>query len=176
VAEITGRNKRYLTVRDGKGGYKVVEEKRGKSASKKEASEFQDGKRRVLIFSGAGATGFSFHADNTAKNKQQRIHYVLQPGWRADTAVQGFGRTHRTNQASAPEYVLVSTDVQAQKRFVSSIARRLDQLGALTKGQRETSGGLFNASDNLESKYGQAALVALFTNMANGYTSMNLMK
>jgi hypothetical protein len=173
VAEITGRKKRYLTIRDGKGGYKVVEEKRGTSANKKESAEFQGGKRRVLIFSGAGATGFSFHADKTADNQQQRIHYVLQPGWRADSAVQGFGRTHRTNQASAPEYVLVSTDVQAQKRFVSSIARRLDQLGALTKGQRETSGGLFNASDNLESKYGTAALHALFTNMANGYTSMS---
>ena len=42
----------------------------------------------------------------------------------------------------------------AHKRFLSSIARRLDQLGALTKGQRDTSsGGLFTEKDNLESKY-----------------------
>jgi predicted RNA methylase len=173
VAEVTGRNRRYLTEKDGKGGYKVVEEKRSESARDEEVKDFKAGKRRVLIFSGAGATGYSFHADNTTGNTQQRIHYVLQPGWRADTAVQGFGRTHRTNQKSAPEYVLVTTDVQAQKRFVSSIARRLDQLGALTKGQRETSSGIFNASDNLESKYGTAALLAFFTNLANGYTTMS---
>jgi hypothetical protein len=45
-------------------------------------------------------------------------------------------------------------DLAAQKRFVSSIARRLDQLGALTRGQRQTTSQcLFTASDNLESPY-----------------------
>jgi hypothetical protein len=34
---------------------------------------------------------------------------MLQPGWRADNAVQGLGRTHRTNQA-APTYRLVEID------------------------------------------------------------------
>jgi hypothetical protein len=63
-------------------------------------------------------------------------HYLLQAGWRADKAVQGFGRTHRTNEANQPNYILVETNLKAQRRFISSIARRLDQLGALTKGQR----------------------------------------
>lgn len=72
--------------------------------------------------------------------------------------MQGFGRTHRTNQASAPHYVLPTTDLAAQKRFVSSIARRLDRLGALTRGQRQaTSQGLFTAADNLESEYASTA-------------------
>ena len=30
------------------------------------------------------------------------VHYLLEPGWRADQAIQGLGRTHRTHQASAP--------------------------------------------------------------------------
>ena len=45
----------------------------------------------------------------------------------------------------------IATDVKAEKRFLSTIARRLDTLGAITKGQRQTGGqGLFRADDNLE--------------------------
>jgi hypothetical protein len=53
----------------------------------------------------------------------------------------------------------VATDVKGEKRFLSTIARRLDTLGAITRGQRQTGGqGLFRADDNLESPYAQAAL------------------
>jgi hypothetical protein len=85
--------------------------------------------------------------------------------------VQGFGRTHRTNESSQPEYILVSTDLKGQKRFISSIARRLDQLGALTKGQRQTgSNSIFAASDNLESREAREALALFFTDLFNGRT------
>ena len=86
-----------------------------------------------------------------------------------DKAVQGLGRTHRTNQKSAPHYKLVATNIPAHKRFLSSIARRLDQLGALTKGQRDTANqGLFSEKDNLESKYAQAAVRHLLDDAKNG--------
>ena len=169
VAEVTGRKRRFVREVDEDGNERLVEEKRGAASSQNDAKAFQDDKKKILIFSQAGGTGYSFHADNTAKNKRKRLHYILQPGWRADSAVQGFGRTHRTNQAQEPEYVLMTTDLKAQKRFVSSIARRLDQLGALTRGQRQAgTQGLFNASDNLESKYAEAALETLFTDLAQG--------
>ena len=159
VAEVTGRSRRFVQVRDDEGNLNVVEEKRGRNAAMADAASFQSDKKDILVFSEAGGTGYSFHADNTAQNQRKRIHYILQPGWRADKAVQGFGRTHRTNQAHEPHYVLPTTNLKAQKRFVSSIARRLDQLGALTRGQREaTSQGLFTASDNLESEYASTAL------------------
>ncbi|MBK5938048.1 strawberry notch-like NTP hydrolase domain-containing protein [Halochromatium roseum] len=174
VAEITGRGRRFVQTRDEEGNLRVVEERRGKNASRVDAEAFQADKKSVLVFSGAGGTGYSFHADNTAQNRRRRIHYILQPGWSAPAAVQGFGRTHRTNQASAPHYVLPTTDLAAQKRFVSSIARRLDQLGALTRGQRQTtSQGLFTAADNLESVYAQAALTNLFQDLHNGRTPLS---
>jgi hypothetical protein len=45
--------------------------------------------------------------------------------------------------------------------FISTIARRLDSLGALTRGQRQTGGqNLFDPADNLESIYAKDALVA----------------
>jgi hypothetical protein len=125
-----------------------------------------DDKKRVLIFTDEGRHRVLLQSDLDAKNQRRRVHYLVQPGWRADKAVQGLGRTHRSNQANQPLYVLPTTNLKAQKRFISSIARRLDQLGALTKGQRNTnSQGLFTNRDNLESTYATAAVRALFRDM-----------
>src|SRR5262249_15329021 len=96
-------------------------------------------------------------------------HYLVQAGWRADKAIQGFGRTHRTNQVSAPIFHLVTTNLQGQRRFISSIARRLSQLGALTKGERRTGeSGLFGPKDNLESREANTALSSLWRDMQDG--------
>jgi hypothetical protein len=160
VAEITGRKSRIV---DGR------EQRRGKAAANKEAEEFMEGKRRVLVFSQAGGTGRSYHADRNAKNQQKRIHYILQAGWRADAATQGLGRTHRSNEALPPHYKLVTTDLKGHRRFTSSIARRLDQLGALTQGQRQAgSQGLFSTTDNLENDLAKAAWVWLCEDIYKG--------
>lgn len=88
---------------------------------------------------------------------------MLQAGWQADAAVQGFGRSHRSNQVSAPTFSLVTTDLKGQMRFISTIAKRLDQLGALTKGQRQTgSQGLFTAGDNLENSFASDVLAMYY--------------
>jgi predicted RNA methylase len=169
VAEITGRSRRIVKVPDESGRMKAVRETRTPKHAEADARAFMDDKKNILVFSDAGGTGRSYHASLTAKNQRHRIHYLIQPGWRADNAVQGFGRTHRTNQANAPHYVLVTTDLKGQKRFISSIARRLDQLGALTKGQRQTgSQGLFSAKDNLESSYAKDALQRFYEDLVKG--------
>ena len=167
VAEITGRSQRVVMKENDDGQVvRMLERNRSESTRKVEAQEFQDGKRRILIFSGAGGTGFSYHASRKAKNQQLRIHYLVQAGWRADAALQGFGRTHRSDQAQPPRYKLVSTDIQGHKRFISTIARRLAQLGALTAGERKSTGqGLFSEKDNLESQYAEDALFRLFSDL-----------
>ncbi|MFH1152970.1 MAG: strawberry notch family protein, partial [Pseudomonadota bacterium] len=164
VGEITGRSRRVVIDKDGK---KIIE-KWSDAKGRKDIADFMDDKKSILIFSDKGGTGSSYQADLNAKNQRLRRHYLIQPGWRADKAVQGLGRSHRSNQKQAPEFVLVTTDLPGQKRFLSSIARRLDQLGALTKGQRQTgSQGVFAAKDNLESSHSTDALHNFFKNMTD---------
>jgi hypothetical protein len=163
VAEVTGRSRRIVAKVDGAGDRRLAVESRAGSANLGETQAFQDDEKRILVFSDAGGTGRSYHADLGARNRRLRVHYLLEAGWKADTAIQGLGRTNRTNQAQPPLFRPIATDVKAEKRFLSTIARRLDTLGAITKGQRQTGGqGLFRPEDNLESVYARAALRQLY--------------
>lgn len=164
VAEVTGRTRRLVT----ENGAQTLE-RRSPRANLAEASAFMDGTKRLLVFSDAGGTGRSYHACLKAKNQARRIHYLLEPGWRADAAIQGLGRTHRSAQASAPLFRPVTTDVRGERRFISTIARRLDALGALTRGQRQTGGqNLFDPADNIESEYAKNALVRWYGLLFDG--------
>lgn len=166
VAEVTGRSQRILCKKE---TGRLFVSKRPASANLGEAQAFMDDKKQILIFSDAGGTGRSYHADLCSKNTRRRVHYLLEAGWRADNAIQGLGRSHRTNQASAPIFRPVVTNVRGERRFISTIARRLDALGALTRGQRQTGGqGLFDPRDNLESSYAEAALRQLFVLLYRG--------
>ena len=164
VAEVTGRSRRVI-----RRGSRLVVESRAASANLAETTAFMDDAKRILVFSDAGGTGRSYHAELSARNHRLRVHYLLEPGWKADAAIQGLGRTNRTNQAQPPLFRPIATNVKAEKRFLSTIARRLDTLGAITRGQRQTGGqGLFRPEDNLESQYGRDALRQLYTLLARG--------
>lgn len=159
VAEVTGRKRRIVPKKDEYGNDKKTEETLSQPEFRQsETKAFQNGDKHILVFSGAGSTGVSFHADRRANNKEQRVHYVPQPGFNVKVTVQSFGRSHRSNQESPPIFKLVQTNVSGQQRFTSTIARRLDQLGALTKGQRQTGSGIFGEKDNLESPLSVEAL------------------
>lgn len=169
VAEVTGRSRRIVRKSTSSGGDRLVVENRAAAANLAETQAFMDDSKRILIFSDAGGTGRSYHAELSARNKRLRVHYLLEPGWKADAAIQGLGRTHRTNQAQPPLFRPIATDVKAEKRFLSTIARRLDTLGAITRGQRQTGGqGLFRPEDNLESAYARDALRQLYLLLVRG--------
>ncbi|CAM5293170.1 hypothetical protein AFEL58S_00331 [Afipia felis] len=164
VAEVTGRSRRVI-----RKGDRLMVENRAASANLAETAAFMDDTKRILVFSDAGGTGRSYHAELSARNCRLRVHYLLEPGWKADAAIQGLGRTNRTNQAQPPLFRPIATDVKAEKRFLSTIARRLDTLGAITRGQRQTGGqGLFRPEDNLESHYGRDALRQLYMLLVRG--------
>ena len=162
VAEVTGRSRRIVRRVDA-GDDRLAVENRPAHANLAEAQAFMEDRKQILVFSDAGGTGRSYHADLGTRNQRLRHHYLLEAGWKADTAIQGLGRTNRTNQAQPPLFRPVATNVQAEKRFLSTIARRLDTLGAITRGQRQTGGqGLFRPEDNLESPYARDALRQLY--------------
>jgi len=156
VAEVTGRSRRIVIDRSGR--QKI--ERLSPLARIADTNAFQNGDKEVLVFSGAGGTGRSYHSDRGCRSAgRRRVHFLLEPGWRASAAIQGLGRTHRTNQMTPPIFRPVTTDCKGERRFISTIARRLDALGALTRGQRQAgSQNLFDPADNLESDYARDAL------------------
>ncbi|HKR60628.1 MAG TPA: strawberry notch C-terminal domain-containing protein [Pyrinomonadaceae bacterium] len=64
--------------------------------------------------------------------------------------------------------MLLSTELGGEKRFSSTIARRLGSLGALTKGDRGAADNGDLAKYNFETEEGRAALSLLLRRMAKG--------
>lgn len=161
VAEITGRDKRLTyNPETGKKEYQKRARKgvSMEKASQDEMEQFQSGRKRIAIISQSASTGISLHADLRADSaNNRRVHITLETGWSADVQMQTFGRTHRSNQSFPPEYVLLSTNVGGEKRFLSTVARRLASLGALTKGDRKSAGSGDLGKYDFENHYGEAA-------------------
>ncbi len=116
VSEVTGRSRRIAQA--GAERYLAVENRARHRRNLAETAAFMDDFKRILVFSDAGGTGRSYHAELSAKNQRLRVHYLLEPGWKADAAIQGLGRTNRTNQAQPPLFRPIATDVKAEKRFL----------------------------------------------------------
>ena len=170
VAELTGRTRRLI--RDSRGHVEYKKRNpEGVAMHRTNVHEmelFQAGKKRIAIISDAASMGISLHASNRAENKQRRVHVTLELGWSADKQMQTFGRTHRSDQAVPPEYVLLSTELGGEKRFSSTIARRLGSLGALTKGDRRSADSSDLAKYNFETEEGRAALCLMLRRIVEG--------
>jgi len=170
VAEMTGRKKRLIRTTSGTLEYRP-RQLRGvpsKLINLHEKNAFQKGDKRIAIMSEVASTGDSLHAGKQVGNKQRRLHIAAELKWSADKQIQDFGRTHRTGQVFPPVYLLVFTELGGEKRFSATIARRLGNMGALTKGDRkaEKAGNLDKY--NLESKEGRSALNVVLTGIMRG--------
>ena len=170
VAEMTGRKKRLIRTANGTLEYRPrqLPGVPSKLINLYEKNAFQNGDKRVAIMSEVASTGDSLHAGCNVGNKQRRLHIAAELKWSADKQIQDFGRTHRTGQVAPPVYLLVFTELGGEKRFSATIARRLGNMGALTKGDRraEKAGNLDKY--NLESREGRSALNVVLTGIMRG--------
>lgn len=167
VAEVTGRGARLVPDRPGgrdQGAMGIHIEKRSEDQRLEDIEAFHAGRKQILVFStGAGGASLSYHArTGTAAANRRRVHYLVQLGYRADEVTQGIGRTHRSDQASAPLVTLVSLDLPADRLYASRIVNALFKLGALTQGHRHAaSNGMFDERDCMDGAYAAKAWESL---------------
>ncbi|KAG4074462.1 hypothetical protein HA402_015751 [Bradysia odoriphaga] len=160
VAEMTGRKGRVSATSEGSVRYESRRES-GVSLEMlniKEKERFMSGKKLIAIISEAASSGISLQSDRRVLNQRRRLHMTLELPWAADRAIQQFGRTHRSNQVNAPEYVFLISDLAGEQRFVATVARRLESLGALTHADRRATKSRDLAEFNIDNKYGRKAL------------------
>ncbi|XP_063244312.1 protein strawberry notch-like isoform X2 [Bacillus rossius redtenbacheri] len=161
VAEMTGRKGRVVQTEDG-----IQYESRSEvdipleTLNLTEKQRFMDGVKDVAIISEAASSGISLQSDRRARNQRRRVHITLELPWSADRAIQQFGRTHRSNQVNAPEYIFLISELAGEHRFASIVAKRLESLGALTHGDRRATETRDLSRFNIDNKYGRAALEA----------------
>mmetsp|Transcript_13833 Transcript_13833/g.20720 ORF Transcript_13833/g.20720 Transcript_13833/m.20720 type:complete len:1394 (+) Transcript_13833:36-4217(+) len=175
VAEMTGRSSRVVR-RNAHSRFiyenRVDANGQHDSLNIKERKAFMDGKKSVAIISDAASTGVSLHAANgTASAHKRRVHITLELAWSADKSIQQLGRSHRANQASAPSYVLLTTNLGGENRFAAAVAKRLQMLGALTKGDRRAASGQDLSEFDVDNKLGRTALGHMASACSNNYAN-----
>lgn len=169
VSEMTGRKGRIVHC---DGNFKYTSRSEADNSLETmnliEKQRFMDGEKDIAIISEAASSGISLHSDRQALNRRSRVHINLELPWSADKVIQQFGRTHRSNQVNAPEYILLISDLAGERRFASIVAKRLECLGALTQGDRRATEARDLSKFNIDNNYGRSAVEITLRSFISG--------
>nr|WP_315762419.1 strawberry notch C-terminal domain-containing protein [Bradyrhizobium sp. SZCCHNS2005] len=124
VAEVTGRSRRIV-----RKGERLVVESRTGSANLAETTAFMDDLKRILVFSDAGGTGRSYHAELSARNRRLRVHYALLR--------KGAAQEFRGRRVSVEAFYLATGEVMLvpAKGDDKLIAEYADAIDGIERGE-----------------------------------------
>ncbi|AII17208.1 putative DEAD/DEAH box helicase [Aureococcus anophagefferens virus] len=125
VAEISGRSYRYTFNNN-----EIVKIKNQSIQS--EIKKFANDTKKIAIITKAGSAGISLNG------VRPRHHIILELPKSADNLTQQFGRAYRANSVSTPHYTIITTNIPSEVRFINGIQKKLEDLGAISKGDKNT--------------------------------------
>jgi len=111
---------------------------------KKYMDDFQNGVRKIAIMSPASSTGINLHHVTwieKAPGRGRRAIIMMDYKWNAEDFKQGvLGRADRSGQLSTPKIFMQTLGMAAERKFISTLANRLKDVGAIAKGAAESVG------------------------------------
>lgn len=121
---------------------------------------FNNGGVDALILNSSGSTGISLHASERFKDQRRRTMIIAQPDLNIDTFMQTLGRIFRTGQVVPPKYVLLFTDIPAEKRPAAILAKKMASLNANTTAAKDSDASFQNIPDFMN-EYGDRVAKAV---------------
>lgn len=131
VGELTQRKHTLKYTDVNRGANSEVECQSHKTGNKKNmAAAFNNGKLDVLIGNSVMASGISLHSSQTFSDKRQRVTITWEQQDSADRQTQFDGRTDRTGQLSHSAFIVLTSAIPAEQRFLMMNDRKQRSLNA----------------------------------------------
>lgn len=148
VGELTGRENIIQYDENGENGILGIR----KNDANGTVNDFNAGKYDAVILNRAGSTGLSLHSSKKFKDQKQRHMFVVQADLDINIVQQMLGRVLRSGQVNKPEYTFLSTDLEAERRVMSILKKKLASLSANTTAN--TKSGMQLKGEDFLNKYG----------------------
>ncbi|EFX67393.1 hypothetical protein DAPPUDRAFT_302026 [Daphnia pulex] len=97
-------------------------------------------------------------ADRRVINQRRRVYILLQCPSSADLAIHQFGCVHRSNQVTAPEFIILFSELAGERRFASIVAKHLEHFGATNSGDRHVIEPVDPSEFSIDDQHGWLAL------------------